>query len=522
LRVTRAVPEIVDLTSQNSSLEADEVIIKKVSKPKNVDAAEVVDVPVVKKRKKKIQIDISTESNEPEASGCANAVQVPKKKPKKTVSEVLIDPISSKPNPKPKKARKKEKEPFKSSVLPAQEAQSVIAHKMEAILNPLHPPREVIARYEPVIRVFGETERKSTASLWEAAGEIEDLSQPRFLDKFVPKVIKSAVTNDRNLDFVTVQPADDETDTESDEASGNGSSPTASSRDLSAELVNNGEFEDSMSVQILIEEDDAVHDIQLSSPDALRYTKEENPFKSQRVGYKPTSDTRSTQTEHRARTLNMAVQTDKIKDNNFSNGSTPYMEIEYLKQQHSADIKMYMDAHAEEVSALKAQLTLYTADPTDTINARVAEAECKFKRGVMAMRDEWEIERASLEDSHRKAIAVLEQRHVASLKDIEAEHRLQLDELRKLHALSSSAQQKDMECKFAEQISTLKTAHLDDCKQMLEKNNAIFIEKEVKLQESNINELNFVKQNYQDQLKELNSTIETQKETLDIHNVLLA
>lgn len=368
---------------------------------------------------------------------------------------------------KPKKSRKKKSEVV-SMLVPAQEAQILISEKRDHILisSQIDEDQEQPSKLDPVIRCFGETTRAATSSFWEMASRENDImSQPKFLKPFIPCTTKQGSSNFKPyIPSSRVKPEENFLQSSS--------SATAQSLIIEDNIVGSSlsdilvedNHPDSYHNQSLDECSDKIINSNVDFSDGFSchnygqqitiLSERDTNFTSQRSVYPVANDrvclhtNSSTQTSKEITGVDVAIQTEKCKLSSFSTESPPYQEIEYLKKQHNADIKLYADAHAAEIENLKKchakELAALSSNPVRhidwnlSVKQQLENLNNEHAEEIKNLKIEWEEQKTAIKSREESFILEIERNHAMSLKEIEMEHRVQLEEMRRLNRLSES------------------------------------------------------------------------------------
>lgn len=330
-----------------------------------------------------------------------------------------------------------------SQLLPAEEAQSHIGAKRHAqqLTSEVRIQSKTTAHLQPIIRVFGDSSaHDSRSSLWElSSNECVKINQSHFLGKFID------VQADLPLEITAHTKANNKFFEEPIIPQSNGlpvidKGDSHSSSSTVRPTQGTQLSQDSVNSDALMEITESVIEVSGMIEPMLANA---------------TSGSRCTQTDFKPyHTFKTAIfkttsnQTDPIESTGMSD--TQAQDIELLKQQHSADVKLYLDAHDGEIEEIRTKLeheiTLLKAQIPAVVDTqrleKIKSIQLENKENMARLQSNLEKEKILFEKESKSYKQEFELKHASSLKDLEAEHRLQLDELRKLHALSTTALKK--------------------------------------------------------------------------------
>lgn len=97
----------------------------------------------------------------------------------------------------------------------------------------------------------------------------------------------------------------------------------------------------------------------------------------------------------------------------------------------------------------------------------------------------------------------LKSAHSRLLQEVESEHRTQMSEIRKLHALNISQSAKDADRKSSEELSMLKSRHLDELKSFSDAQAAEHKQKCDEMDTLRVREISFLTREMQTQIQDL-------------------
>jgi hypothetical protein len=482
-------------------------------------------------------------------------------KPRKECEKVLKSRLEN------GKKTKKKKPVMISSLLSIDKAHSCLSEKRKELLmsSEVDIPERKHQKFNSNIRAFGDIARVSNNSLWEMSShESIVMSQPQCMKSFITPNAKSFISQSEspivntegserfeqsasvqdNFDFVSVGPHNDNPTTPLqlfEELSFDNKKMTAM---LSVSKFENMQLEDTSHFQNYAQPN-SVSEVSFQNNaqqtnlllDDTRENENNSNLQVHRLSDQAQRNLVSeekivvytdanTQTIFPSVFVNVAIQTENIRSSNYSNSFTSNQEIEYLKQQHNADIKLYTDAHTAEIESLRNQhskdLAMLSSDPLRDIDQTVLFAEYKkmtettHLESIEKLRAEWSLGRNNLETQFKNNALEFERSHGFLLKQIDNDHRIQLEELRNLHKLTELAYKEELNDKMLSEISQLEKGHLVYCQSI----NETHILQIADGKSQHANQLDFMHKNFEDQIKQLDYQLLVKEQDLTKKNVM--